>query len=403
MTGLTDGPPPPKPNAICSQLSIALGLLTRTEHIGAAVIDSTLCTTLVIKDDDALNLHAGLPCLDMTCAKVKTAMQLLRQTPPEVETVRTALPSLLHPFDAETNNICAKLESAEYVSFLAERRILRKQFLHELDCWTRSAQAQCASFQRVWHNNDTLEQSFRVQPNGFLVQFPLNCAAAAAVGGSGDNEETPLSANVIVEEDANMEQQYGSSEDFERNSAMDVHGKVLAADEAFQVAVHSASCLLMEFANDMRSYFEGTFNKQQGRRKKQGQGFGTRRHLFYAEMSAAECDYVDEMSMLDVPELNVFNQMFWLLAEEAKGKAAASRLHKLKLEFSQRAMHHNGDIMCAKDHVDSFCNVILQILQHSQWCIAPSSAMLLNSLSPLDHERTQQLELVHCCLRAWVL
>ena len=139
------------------------------------MIDSTLCTTLVIKDDDALNLLAGLPCLDMTCAKVKMAMQLLRQTPPEVETVRTALPSLLHPFDAETNNICAELESAECVSFLAERRILRKQFLHELDCWTRSAQAQCASFQRVWHNNDTLEQSFRVQPNGFLVQFPLNC------------------------------------------------------------------------------------------------------------------------------------------------------------------------------------------------------------------------------------
>ena len=137
---------------------------------------------------------------------------------------------------------------------------------------------------------------------------------------------------------------------------MDVHGKVLAADEAFQVAVHSASCLLMEFANDMRSYFESTFNKQQGCRKKQGQGFGTRHHLFYAKMSAAECDYVDEMSMLDVPELNVFNQMFWLLAEEAKGKAAASRLHKLKLEFSQRAMHHNGDIMRAKGP----CGLILQ-------------------------------------------
>jgi hypothetical protein len=429
LNGLFVQPPPPFAQSTCSEWSVLLGHFADVETNGASFPNPSLLTALCTTNtttitglpvSTAIATAATLdraPVLQMEAFRVRDALCSSRLHPPEVQLVKKAIPAMLRPFHQETAHLAQDLAGPEKIAFLSQRKKLRRAFLRSIQEWSRQAVGSCAFPQRTWEGTDTLLGPVRTNRN--LVWFPLDTVApgpraeltnATTKAAASDSFMTQLhSSDPVV---ANMDFDAPAEPAQSSSLLLEANGDSVAMEiddhSSLNVALSSAWTLLLAFSQDMQNYYAGDFNTLHKRKKKRGRGFGTTAHPLYERFLSAACGRVDEMSVLDTQEMAIFEQQLWLQAEEAAVAAAAAAAPKIvqRLVFRERNLRNSNDVVPASNQRESFCNVVLLIMQHPSWSITSSGAMLRTALAAAGKDQQQQqqdtLQLVHQCLTAWV-
>ena len=371
-----------------------MGLLADTESKGAALPDPHLLGLL--SADNALHpCMAGFPIVLMSSSKVKDALMLSRKTPPEVKLVEGSLYSLLAPFDRQTSICLQSIQSVtDKAAFAKERKDLRNNFKLKVNTWARKARASCLSTTRSWNSSDLLLGAVRGS-NGAQLQFPVE--AVISLTGTVQNidiptQETTAEASTFQLADDLHDDQVSK---MGSESLVD-HG----LSSSLSIALNSTLDVFNAFVVDLQSYYKGSFGEVQRQKRSRGRVFGAMPHPLYSDLEKVVHNDSSNILLLNGLEFFVFYKSLWQLAEETAANDL-KRLYKPHLVFRERRANHD-DLVEAETAQDSFCSVILHILQHPQWSITASSAMLLNSLSQDPEERKQQLVLAHRCLHAWI-
>lgn len=381
--GLLDSPTPPHPRCAVSEFSKHLRHLKDVEERGVAVPLLELLQ-LVTPQNCTNALLFGLPSLSCAHATVKEALRLSLGNPPEVRALDKHITDLLEPFDKETTQLLENLhEHSAKEALLAERSALQGRWLVDTRVFLARARASCRINGRTWGTEDCITGRVRTN-DGAVVEFPVRQAPEVLQGGPDIPHSTISTQNDDGQHEdtgvAGESQVLAGGEENSGEAAMHVSPRIRPE---LQVAMDSSWTLLNAFAEDMVDYFAGRFITH---RRKRGAQFGGKMHKLWPYLKSSGPDQ----------SLWILDKRTWVSAVEACD-ADGECVQKTTVRF--RTPRQADD---EEQPLDMVCTTILQIIQSQQWSTAKSSAMLVNSLSEDEEEKTNQLSLVQQCFRTWL-
>jgi len=283
-----------------------------------------------------------------------------------------------------------------------QREQMRSNCVKEIEQWSQLARAKSEPVMREWPLNWRLLDEIRI--NGHVACFnrsptgqqPLRTSTAAAAADElhawrDFTDAAPAFGNSSRHHEGHCQQP----------AAEPVHTRMPVLDS--NVLMSSTVLLFETFVQNLDGFFAGTLVGAPNRKGKRTQRFGTTVHPLHKHFAAALCTRTEGSVSLEPAELAVLEWKLWLQADTAAAEADGQGPRLTERTRNRRF----GDIG-AEDHpCAGFCNVVLEILQHSQWSVTASSAILRDALSEDSVKRRDQLQLVHRCLdvllKVWYL